>query len=314
MPGFTFLLAGGIALFPAVGCEGPDTDQDGLSDLCELRLAQRFAPALVASSAACNWDASRAQLSGGYLFGVAPTEGGVRIAYLPAYTMDCGWSGPKCWIRWRGGCDPQVGDSEFIAIDVERREGQWELTRVFLSAHCFGDSEGDCRWHEVGEMQRFGSRLLVWVAEGKNANYTSRAACDRAHFRYDTCDRNESTFRYPIESNAQNIGSEAHPFPAHPNRGPCVAPTGLPGLDAPGAECIWSRDRFRGWSGQSVPGATGYWRYLTEVVGWMELTAGTHEAGPAHRVFGQLLGAEGLLGLDPQRLSRRQPARQECDE
>ena len=190
---------------PAACSSGPDSDRDGLSDQCELSLATRFAPALVVSTGACNWVPEAERLGGAYFFGARPTVDGIRLVYLPAYFMDCGWSGPKCLLRWRGGCDPHDGDSEFIAVDVVPRvRGQgWELERVFLSAHCFGDSEGDCRWFAAPEFERFGDAVLVWVAEGKNANYRTKSACDSGHWHFDTCDRNR-IFILDLNSHVNN--------------------------------------------------------------------------------------------------------------
>lgn len=247
---------------------GPDADGDGLSDQCELDLAARFAPVLVVSAAACNWEPETERLGGAYLFGVHPTANGLRLVYLPAYFMDCGWSGAKCLLRWRGGCDPHDGDSELIAVDiVPGAFGQgWELDRVFLSAHCFGGSDGDCRWFARNELQRFGDAVLVWVAEGKNANYRTKSACDSGHWHFDTCDRNDVTVRYPIRSVLQNIGSRQAPFPHHRDEPGCVVAAELPFVAGrPGRECLWTDDRFHGWSDGLGKGSTGYRRYLESV-------------------------------------------------
>ena len=139
---------------PASACagQGADTDEDGLTDACEMELLVRFAPSFVASASACNWDADAGRLRGGYLIAAAPTEGGVRLAYLPAYLEDCGWAGPKCLLRPRGGCDPHAGDSEAVFLDVARAGSgeDWTARRIFLSAHCFGHSDGRCRWFAPG--------------------------------------------------------------------------------------------------------------------------------------------------------------------
>ena len=271
-----FILAVVLLVSPfQSGCGGTaDHDLDGLPDACELELAARFAPELVVSPSSCNWDAEAGLLRGGYVFGAAPEGDGVRLAYLPAYLHDCGWSGPKCLLRWRGGCDPHVADSELILVDVAPTTGAWRASRVFLSAHCFGRSDGDCRWHEPSELQWHSDTPRVWVAEGKNANYRSRAACDSGHWRFDTCDRNDRSYRFPIRSAAQNIGSAAVPFPDHHDDPACVMAGELPllaelGLAAglPGRECLWAEAPFRGWTGSDAPGSTAYARYLGEVAG-----------------------------------------------
>ena len=245
---------------------GADSDLDGLSDACELALAALFAPMLAVSTHACNWDQSAERLAGGYLFGASPTEAGIRLVYLPAYTMDCGWSGPKCLLRWRGGCDPHVADSEFIVVDIEQLGSDWRATRAFLSAHCFGRSPGDCRWLERSELDWIGYAPLVWVAEGKNANYPSRATCDAGHWLFDTCDRNARSVRFPVQTELQNIGSASAPFPNHTDDKPCVVASEVPLLArGSGSECIWTDPLFKGWSNQIGGGSTGYRRYLVEV-------------------------------------------------
>jgi len=47
-----------------------------------------------------------------------------------------------------------VGDSEFITIDVHAgaTDTDWTVTRVFLSAHCFGRDDDDCRWFEPDQL------------------------------------------------------------------------------------------------------------------------------------------------------------------
>jgi hypothetical protein len=251
------------------GCpEGPDLDLDGLADACELALAARFAPELVVSARACNWDAQALRLTGGYLFAAVPTAGGVRLAYLPAYLHDCGWSGPKCLLRWRGGCDPHVADSELIVVDLAPDAGPvgWRAERVFLSAHCFGGSDGDCRWVDASELEWVPEAPRIWVAEGKNANYPSRAACDSGHWHFDTCDRNDRSYKFPVLSAIQNMGSAMVPFPEHIDDPACVDATELPLLpDLPGRECFWSDAVFRGWAGQTAQGSTGYALYLEDV-------------------------------------------------
>ena len=264
--GLWLLLASGIGAHECP--DGPDADSDGLSDQCELLLAGQFAPILVVSRSACNWNESAELLEGGYLFGVHPMEGGYRLVFLPAYAMDCGWGGTKCLLRWRGGCDPHVADSEFIVIDLalSGEAGHLQATRVFLSAHCFGTRDVDCRWHDRGALEWWGRQPFVWVAEGKNANYPSEAACDRGHLYFDTCDRNDHSMRFPVLSLVQNIGSWQSPFPHDPDGKGCVGSSRLhlpAGLS--GRECVWGDEAFRGWGGPTVQGVTPYLRYLDEV-------------------------------------------------
>jgi hypothetical protein len=249
-----------------------DSDADGLGDLCELELARTFAPVLSVRLAGCNIDdeADPPRLGGGYFFAVQPgAAGAVRIAYMPAYFEDCGWRGAKCLIPLVN-CAPHPGDSELIVVEAAAADqtGEWHATAVFLSAHCFGRSMGSCRWYRGRELARLewsGAAPVVWVAEGRHANYPSRRACDRGHGFIDTCDRHETRYAFPIRSDG-NIGSRS--FPAEP--GGCHAAESLGSSRvAPGAvECLWRSDApFRGWQARG-PGVTSYERYLREIVGF----------------------------------------------
>lgn len=256
---------------------GPDTDRDGVSDRCELELAVAFAPGLRVAPGGCNWDASvaPARLGGEYVFAVQSTDADrVRVAYLPAYYRDCGWGGVKCWLPFVD-CDPHDGDSEAIVLDLVRggEETSWSVEAIFLSAHCFGSGD-DCRWYEGAEMERFhwvdGSvrgAPIVWVSEGRQANYPSRSACDGGHSSIDTCDRNDVEYRYPIRDQRQNIGSRAVPIDSDG----CVTARALgssSSMPAPDAEeCFWTADAlFGGWQrAGSSEGVTPYERYLVEI-------------------------------------------------
>lgn len=256
----------------------PDRDQDGLSDACELQLATAFAPVLVTSSTACNMnaDADGRRLGGGYLFVVRPTPAGAVIGYLPAYFQDCGWSGPKCLLPGLS-CAPHAGDSELIALDLRREGRSWRVEGVFLSAHCFGRSSPGCRWYRGEDLRQFewgteGAAVgpVVWVADGRNANYPSRRACERGHGFVDTCGGSRLRYPFPVHA-SRNIGSRVRPLETSGARAGCVRSAPVDpgnGATAPDAvECFWDPDaRFRGWQA-SGDGVTPYERYLREVIG-----------------------------------------------
>lgn len=257
----------------------PDVDADGISDSCELLLAQAFAPELIVYAGGCNYDQSVQphRLGGEYYFGVQPNSGGVRVAFLPAYYNDCGWHGLKCWLPLMN-CAPHAGDSELIVVDatLDSATNRWRTKAVFLSAHCFGRWAADCRWYRDVDLDRFewvasqhGGAPVIWVADGRQANYPTSTACDRGHTFVDTCARNRVRYRFPIESQLQNIGSRTYPVGAG---GGCVG-TDQIGWDSLLAdqnelECFWRPDTpFRGWQGGAFEGnATPYARYLDEIV------------------------------------------------
>jgi hypothetical protein len=256
-----------------------DSDEDGLSDSCELAFAQAFAPDMIVARSACNWDDSvqEGRIGGGYYFAAQRIgDATIRIAYLPAYYEDCGWQGLKCHQPFIP-CDPHAGDSEFIAVDVVHSvDDVWQTRRVFLSSHCFDKLDAACRWYEGDDLRRFewrGPRYgapVIWVADGKGAHYASRKDCDRAHLFYDTCDRNDARYRYPVATVRQNIGSASHP--AGDARG-CFSWdwTGVVSkrVAAHTYECFWDpSSSFRGWQRPASGGSTSYYKYLTEVAGF----------------------------------------------
>ncbi len=261
-----------IATTPETPCSATnrtDSDSDGLADDCELALAQRFAPFLIVRSGGCNWDESVSppRLGGGYFFAVQPVGQWIRIAYIPAYFQDCGWSGVKCWLPWVD-CTPHAGDSELVIVNVQRDEASrdWKVDGIFLSAHCFGRTGSDCRWYRGKDLGAFAledGAPLVWVAEGRQANYASRDACDNGHHGVDTCDRHDLRYRFPIISVTQNVGSMAQPI----GLTGCVKglQLGSAKVQPDAEECFWnSQTPFRGWQATGR-GVTSYWRYLTEI-------------------------------------------------
>lgn len=257
-----------------------DVDRDGLDDDCELALADAFAPELVVDSRDCLWQEAResARLAGGYFFAAQPTtgEGSVRIAYLPAYYRDCGWTGLACTLRGPD-CSAHAGDSELIVVDIvpDATGGSWRTVGVFLSAHCFGRSDGRCRWFRGDDLRDFswvddipGGVPRVWVARGKHANYPSRSACDSGHWYSDSCDENRVAVRFPIRADGQNLGSRLRPRAGDLG---CVEADALPlggdGAHAGMRECFWdSTAAFWGWQEERTgTPPTPYAHYLAAI-------------------------------------------------
>lgn len=246
-----------------------DDDRDGLSDDCEYALARTFAPILAVRSGGCNWDAAASRPGGGYLYIVQPVSKErdlVRLGFMPAYFHDCGWRGAKCWLP-TVDCSSHVGDSEIIVVEVQPESPtHWRATGLFLSAHCFGRSGGSCRWYRARELEAFDwldSAPVVWVSEGRNANYPSWQSCDSGHYSLDTCDHHDVMVRFPI-GRARNLGSAA--VPAFPEGCISGAEIGNQAVGPAAIECFFDADMpFRGWQGNGR-GATSYARYLSEIV------------------------------------------------
>ena len=166
---------------PAIQCSsGPDEDRDGLSDDCELAYAATFAPVLRTAARGCNWDAQNERLGGGYHFAVIPVDAQTaHVFYLPAYYRDCGWSGAKCKVPIMD-CSPHSGDSELIAIEVSTANVDRPVVQaVFLSAHCFGGSDADCRWYGGEELRRFECGSLRRLSGSRTENRPATPAPPR---------------------------------------------------------------------------------------------------------------------------------------
>lgn len=267
----------GIALTPSACSEATaDTDSDGLTDACEHALATAFAPVLMMHHTRCTAPPSGASrgIPGGYFHAAQRTEEGVRLVYMPAYYRDCGWRSGWCVLL---NCRGHAGDSELIAVDVRRlASGSWATESVFLSAHCFGRSARDCRWYDGTALRDFDwldgverGAPVVWVSDGRNANYPSRAACERGHGGMDACGSDPEVYRFPV-MRARNIGSRAVPI-RQPGQVPgCVTGAVVEPVDRlivshQAVECFWTGSApFGGWQGGGA-GATSYARYLDHI-------------------------------------------------
>jgi hypothetical protein len=230
-----------------------DPDGDGLGERCEFALAEAFAPTLLADRRDCLWREGDGRLQGGYFFAVRPVAGGVRVAYLPAYLEDCGWSGVACWFRGPR-CSGHTGDSEVIALDLSREPDGWRVAGVFISAHCRGAVGKACRWARADDLAAFAwdAGPRVWVARDKHAHYASRGACESAKWRRERCADSPVEVRFPVVDERQNIGARGRsPF------GPdgCVTERDLPlggGRRSSSRECLWSVEgSFRGWQDEA---------------------------------------------------------------
>lgn len=264
----------GIAAAPGPCLDSdPDADLDGLTDACELALSRAFAPLLMMHPTRCTLPAAGTddRIAGGYFHAAQPERGVVRLVYMPAYYRDCGWDGPACLLV---DCRGHAGDSETIAVDVRQLpSGAWVTEGIFLSAHCFGTTDDDCRWYRDEELDRFEwvndierGAPVVWVSDARNANYPSYIACERGYRRIDGCDPGSVPYRFPVMPE-RNIGSRAVPITDGDHPPGCVSGRFVEPADqlivAPDAvECFWTVSAaFGGWQGTDE-GATAYNRYL----------------------------------------------------
>jgi hypothetical protein len=178
-----------------------DADHDWLDDNCEEQLARAFAPALAISPTdGC---------AGGEPYWAAKAFANVfafgwwvRIAYMPAYYLDCGANLPL------GVDGPHDGDSEFFMLGVRYNEDtrHWQLWEGFTSAHYGTLNDHSVYTTNTLALQFPSQRLLayplIWVARQKHANYWSQIACNGPN----DCNNNVTMGRIKIYGN-HNVGS-----------------------------------------------------------------------------------------------------------
>ncbi len=228
--------------FRWVDCTGSvglqsDFDNDGFSDTCEATLAAAFQPMLKVSTVET--------LSGREPYwavqpSAAPGAYSVRIFYALAYYDDEG----------------HKGDSEFIWIDVESvaTSSLWALQQIFLSAHWGEGFPADrsaliARGSYDEYVDVYGGRPVVWVSQGKHANYRSRGECNKYPF-IDGCSNSISSTLPALPSanlGSRNtklincVGTRTGNFSAHP-----------------GNECFWDFASFKGWNIDPSGDVTSY--------------------------------------------------------
>jgi hypothetical protein len=262
-----------------------DADEDGLGDTCENALAEAFNPMLKYSSSEPAW-------GGEPVFVAKPVTYGnyqrvVRIMYMPAYYNDGGTSSCPLPADPFGLCQPHIGDSEAILIDVRYDDNteHWIANVVMLSQHTGytwfrGSSSGDIgetddeaaddfttysTWTTgtyptaltyVGDIP--GGAPIVWVSRRKHANYPDGIACNSGGaFGLDSCYSNTENYFMPLlegGNGPRNLGSSTA------NLMNCVATYNSSMETWEHDECFWDDSLFTGWSGQSTDTHPYLWR------------------------------------------------------
>lgn len=266
-----------------------DPDGDAMDNRCEDALAASFAPGLWVAGD-CNYDPDVGRQGGEYYYAVQPVppQGRARIAYLPAYYWDCGSPTAGPWpfgdVCPRCFADGHDGDSEFFLVDLEFNDttGRWVTRQLFLSAHCGTPTGQYCMWYPdptaitivlPGVPARpfdwidgtVRGAPIIWVAEGKHGNYSSREDCDLGGLAgSDTCNQNDRFYRFPVRLAQQNIWSRAFVREA------CVGASlwGSTRVARGTTECFWTRRTFYGWQGLELAGSTPYSDILEQYAGW----------------------------------------------
>jgi hypothetical protein len=257
----------------ATGTGISDADHDGMSDYCEDFLAQRFRPELVVSPYDCDLGMEPYWAAKAF-----PNRGMVRIAYLFSYYRDCGPQQFKtsCLIGRIGSnilslvgtlppytipilnlpvsgedpCEGHQGDSEFVTVDLryDATTQHWMVSQAFFSAH-WGTKEDHSRRVGYGLLEypdRPQGYFRVNDAEGKHANYPTRAVCENDGGRADTCQSNYPLIRIR-HAGQYNIGSARYNFISPKT---CVRGGALVAAypENYGTECYWDpQNTFQGW-------------------------------------------------------------------
>lgn len=187
---------------------GNDNDFDGVTDLCELRLAEAFAPRMIVTNGLGE------NVNGEWYWAVRSTSSSsVLILYLPAYYEDLGKA------TFPVHADSHHGDSEAIALEAtyNAATGHWLLVEANYSQHggyqTF-DSPGNGFPYLLNYSERDGSFPDVWVSKYKHANYANAYDCNTGGaFGFDVCVSPQNTVatRFPIYEN-HNLGSNSYRF------------------------------------------------------------------------------------------------------
>ncbi|HEY8197321.1 MAG TPA: hypothetical protein VIG04_10100 [Gemmatimonadales bacterium] len=241
-----------------------DRDQDGVGDRCENDIAARFVPTFRYSD---NDDIGHESYWAANRVG---TTNYIRVLYMINYYFDEGvqQNYTLCTLTslWQtlGECDGHHGDSEHVALTVfyDLATEHWVVNTIHLSHHTnYLIGQPTSQSYPTGILyNKPGLGPVIWVAEGKHANYPSQATCEAgtgggflidAIFSYDTCGNNNSFFTLTAPA-SRNVGSarvrsidcvlSQNPFyqdPPHPQ------------------ECFWSNAKFTGWQLDQTTWATG---------------------------------------------------------
>jgi hypothetical protein len=242
------------ALDPLRCVGGTDTDQDGLGDLCEERLAWEFAPQLR------YWSGDNV---GREPYWVARPAGvdEVLIGYLLSYYRDEGSATYICGLPFHHfSCDGHNGDSEAIFLNVyfDWSSRHWVLKIAFYSQH------GDFGMYARGVDDAYPLQLYYpshpgtyprsYVSQGKHANYAGQQECNNGGvLGTDTCVQVNKVARVYAGLEV-NLGSHA----VHRTDQDCVVSrnTSYEYYGSGRQECYWTTTpSFRGWIPTTIGGA-----------------------------------------------------------
>jgi hypothetical protein len=255
-----------------------DSDQDGLTDVCEYQVANAFRPL---------FRSSNTDDTGGEFYWAArlDDEGYVRIFYALGYYKDWGVSptlAGQCDVAFdltfvfkplvsQTHCEGHDGDSEFVVARVyyDGASQHWILDQVFTSAH-FQTGLDASAWTPASGFAPFPGKIngypRIWVSFNKHANYKSKSHCEGTVYllgQRDDCSYTSVKEVRPVVTMSNNLGSRSYPLADnHSLNSPasnysCMVSVGrFAGNER--QECFWATGTFYGWHPTPYLGATGY--------------------------------------------------------
>ncbi len=219
---------------------GGDSDGDGLNDGCEYDVAYAFAPVMMVDP---DDDVVRDEY-----YVVMPGEGSkIMIFYAFGYHRD---------IALVTGHN---GDSEFLVFELfpaTERNKPWSLLRAYLSAHRGRSTDSSAKVYGSEMETGWQGHPVVWVANGKHANYVSQIACDSGAFISDSCDDNTFETWFYVRDYG-NLGQSNNPAYSR-----CGVPSRS--ISTSNTECYWNRRRFYGWQGSGGGSGGAYQGFLSD--------------------------------------------------
>ncbi|MCK5650767.1 MAG: hypothetical protein KAJ42_05310 [Gemmatimonadetes bacterium] len=229
------------------GLMGPDRDQDGFADECELVWARAFSPLARTQRR----DAAPTK-EPYFAMGPYGTHGQIRFFFAFAYHRDTGTP--------NFGLFSHEGDSEFAVVKV-LKHGKFKVTAVYYSAHYGKPLVDSSEWYNEPELSYadvYRGRPIAWVSRDKHANYESRSHCNWGALSADGCSSSYKNL-YLSLPNGSNLGSRSNRLVN------CTRSRG----GYPGRECFWNfMDSFTGWLGapvgESSDGARPYYFMLRD--------------------------------------------------
>jgi hypothetical protein len=254
----------GSGVTPAL-CTDPssqqDTDQDGLSDYCEKKLAEAFAPELAYSSLD--------DLRGEPRWAARPAGDSVVIAYLFAYYTDfAAVATTQCKMTWLFpfaplfiDCNGHNGDPEqvMLVVSYQASRQHWLLRRARYFHHT---SSTDYLPSPTLKYPTFleypthpAAHPRVYASMRKHASYARESECATGGtLASDTCDQTD-TYRRIVASATLNIGSRS----VHSASQDSTKSTNPSYYYYAGGryEAFWTPKTFRGWVPDSVGGGGG---------------------------------------------------------